>query len=102
MRNKILLSVCILSSILSSAQTPANTAFAVVSNGNGKMSWMNIQEIDLNTGAVIRQIFDKEKTTFTLVDAVSKKKLEKELILKTSDENQHRYSTQILNKIPYE
>ncbi len=78
MRNKILLSVCILSSILSNAQTPANTAFAVVSNGNGKMSWMNIQEIDLNTGQVIRQIFDKEKTTFTLLDAVSKKKLDRD------------------------
>jgi hypothetical protein len=75
MRNKILLTLCVLSSIYSTAQEKPNTAFAIVSNGNGRMNWMNIQEIDLNTGEVVRKIFDREKTSFALVDAVSKKKL---------------------------
>jgi len=84
MRYKILLStVCIFSFITTLSQTNQNTAFAVVNNSNGKLAWMNIQEIDLSTGQVTRQIFDKEKTKFVMIDGSTKKPIKMEQVDKT-------------------
>lgn len=76
MKYRILLSgVCILFFLFTTAQKNPNKAFAVVSNEFGKAGWMNIQEIDLSTGQVIRTIFDKDNTSFVLTDATTKKKI---------------------------
>lgn len=77
MKSKILLSgLCLLCSLLTSAQNNTNKAFAIVSSDPGKPGWMNIQEIDLSTGKVIRTIFDRNTTGFVLLDAATKKKLD--------------------------
>ena len=80
MKSKILLSgLCIFFSLLTTAQNKANKAFAIVSSDPGKPGWMNIQEIDLSTGKVIRTIFDKNTTGFVLLDGVTKKKIDNTL-----------------------
>lgn len=77
MKSEILLSgLCLFFSLLTSAQNNANKAFAIVSSDPGKPGWMNIQEVDLSTGKVIRTIFDKNTTSFVLLDAATKKKID--------------------------
>lgn len=77
MKSGTLLSgLCILLSLLTSAQKHANKAFAIVSSDPGRPGWMNIQEIDLSTGKVIRTIFDRNTTGFVLLDAATKKKID--------------------------
>lgn len=77
MKFRILLSgLCILLTLLTSAQNNVNKAFAIVSSDPGRPGWMNIQEIDLSTGKVIRTIFDKNTTGFVLLDAATKKKID--------------------------
>ena len=75
MRYKILLIAFLFSFLFTSAQNKPDKAFAIVGNSHNNYNWINIQEIDLSTGAVIRQIYDKEKTVFELVDGNTKKKI---------------------------
>lgn len=75
MKYKILLSACLLSLLFTKAQNNLNSAFAVVSSEKGKMEWMAIKEIDLSTGNIIRTIFDKSQTRYSLVNATTNKKL---------------------------
>lgn len=65
----------ILFTLLLTAQKKSNTAFAIVSSDNSKAGWMNIQEIDLSTGQVLRTIFEKGKTNFDLLDGTTKRKI---------------------------
>jgi len=67
------------------AQNNRNTAFAIVNNASGRTGWMNITEIDFSSGQVTRNIFDKENTPFTLLDAATKKPF-KEKIAKNTKE----------------
>ncbi len=77
MKSKFLLSgFCLLFSLLTAAQNNANKAFAIVSSDPGKPGWMNIQEIDLSTGKVVRTIFDRNTTGFVLLDGITKKKMD--------------------------
>src|SRR2546421_7250365 len=79
MKYKILLfAPCLLSFLFIIAQKNVNSAFAIVSTEKGKMTWMNIQEVDLSTGKVIRTIFDKSKTGFVLLNATTRKKIQNE------------------------
>jgi hypothetical protein len=75
MRYKILLPLCIFSSLLTLAQNKPDKAFAIVGTGNGNFNWINIQEIDLTSGELTRRVYEKDKTTFELVDGKTKKKL---------------------------
>lgn len=70
-----ILPLLIFSTLLVTAQKKSNTAFAIVSSDNTKVGWMNIQEIDLSTGQVIRTIFEKGKTNFDLIDGTTRKRI---------------------------
>jgi TonB-dependent SusC/RagA subfamily outer membrane receptor len=75
MRYKILLPLCIFSSLLSVAQQKPDKAFAIVGISNNTYNWLNVQEVDLTTGEVTRTIYEKEKTLFQLLDSKTKKEL---------------------------
>ena len=74
MKLKLLLSSFILSSSFSFAQD-ANKAFAITGNSNGDFQWMSIRQIDLSTGAVIKNIFEKGITAFQIRNAATDKEV---------------------------
>lgn len=73
MKSKLLLFASLVVSLCAVAQQK-NVGYAIVSNAPGTMSWLNIQQIDLSTGQVSRNIFETSKTQYTLLDAITKKK----------------------------
>ncbi|HUS01280.1 MAG TPA: hypothetical protein VMY77_06115, partial [Chitinophagaceae bacterium] len=64
MKRKSLLTAFILSFSLSALAQDANKAFAITGAGNGDFQWMNIRQIDLSSGAVTKNIFEKGVTGF--------------------------------------
>jgi hypothetical protein len=75
MKRKLLLTACIISSALLS-QAQNNKAYAITGNGTGDFQWMNIRQIDLNTGVSSKSIFEKGITGFQMFDAASGKELQ--------------------------
>ena len=74
-------SLFIFTTLFVTAQKKPNTAFAIVSSDNTRAGWMNIQEIDLSTGQVLRTIFDKGKTNFDLLDGTTRKKIKTDKVI---------------------
>ncbi|MDB5221750.1 MAG: hypothetical protein JWN83_417 [Chitinophagaceae bacterium] len=73
MKLKLLLSVFILSFTICSTAQDANKAFAIT--GNGDFQWMNIRQIDLATGAVTKNIFEKGVTGFMMRNIITGKEV---------------------------
>ncbi len=72
MNNKLLLAAAfVAASFTSTAQS--NKAFAITGDGNNDYVWMNIRQIDLGTGQVVKTLFERSKTNFQLTDVNSKK-----------------------------
>ncbi len=72
MNNKILLStVFIAGSIFANAQQN-RTTYAITGDGNKDFVWMNIRQVDLTTGQVVKTIFERSKSTYTLTDLSTK------------------------------
>lgn len=70
MKRRLLLSLCILSLTFNSF-SQVNKAFAITGNANGDFQWMSIRQIDLATGAVVKNIFEKGVTPFQMRDALT-------------------------------
>ena len=70
MKRRLLLSFLILSLTFNSF-SQVNKAFAITGNGNGDFQWMSIRQIDLATGAVVKNIFEKGVTPFQMRDALT-------------------------------
>lgn len=66
MKFKLLLSAFILSFSICTIAQNANKAFAITGSGAGDFQWMNIRQIDVSTGAVTRNIFEKGITSFQI------------------------------------
>jgi hypothetical protein len=77
MRHKILLSAIACITISSSYAQKANKVFAITSDNTttNRYLWMNITEVDMNTGKVIRPLFERTKTAFDIYDGITKTKL---------------------------
>jgi hypothetical protein len=74
MKYSLLLSCCgILFSTFLAAQK-ANTAFAITSEKMGQAIWAEVKLIDLNTGKVIRNVFEN-KSTYRVFDAKTRKQI---------------------------
>ena len=54
----------------------ATKTYALTGNGNGDFMWMNIRQIDITSGKVIQDIYQKDKTSFVILDADTKKPVE--------------------------
>lgn len=68
----LLTSGLLVASLASNAQS-SNKAYAITGDGNNDFAWMNIREVDLGTGQVVKNIFQRSKTNYTLTDLVSQK-----------------------------
>jgi len=60
----LLTSGFIVASLASNAQS--NKAYAITGDGNNDFLWMNIREVDLQSGQVTKTIFQRSKTDFHL------------------------------------
>ena len=77
MKLRALLSIPLLaSSLFTFAQDGNKTTYAITGDGNGDFMWMNIREVDLTTGTVGKDIFDRNVTKFQMIDATTKKTIE--------------------------
>ena len=71
MKLKLLLTTFILSFFIGATAQEGNKAFAITGSGNGDFQWMNIRQIDLTTGAVTKNIFEKGITDFQMRDVAT-------------------------------
>lgn len=75
MNLKILLSTtCIAVSFCVSAQD-ANKTFAITGDGNHDFMWMNIRQVDMTTGKIIQDVYQRDKTVSVMIDADTKRQV---------------------------
>lgn len=72
MNNKILLTASLIASSLFANAQHNKTTFAITGDGNNDFVWMNIRQVDINSGEVIKTLFERSKSTFTITDVNSK------------------------------
>ncbi len=73
MKRTLLLSTFILSFSICAVAQDGNKAYAITGNGNGDFQWMHIRQIDLSTGLVTRNIFEKGITNFQMRNVANAK-----------------------------
>lgn len=73
MNLKLLLSTSFVAASLVSAAQDANRTFAITGDGNGDFMWMNIRQVDISTGKIVQDIYQRSKTAFVLADADTKR-----------------------------
>ena len=67
----LLSTVCSAASLVSAAQD-ANKTFAITGDGNQDFMWMNIRQVDITTGKIVQDVYQRDKTAFVMMDADSK------------------------------
>lgn len=72
MNNKILLTASLIATGLFANAQHNKTTFAITGDGNNDFIWMNIRQVDINSGEVIKTLFERSKSTFTITDVNSK------------------------------
>jgi hypothetical protein len=96
MKFKILLSASLLISAFGADAQNANRGYAITGDGNHDYAWMNIREIDLNTGKINAAIFDHTKSAFNINDLTNKKTFNQTSIYDGAQNNAHMYPTATL------
>ncbi len=72
MNFKFLLSVVFSATSLVSAAQDANKTFAITGDGNQDFMWMNIRQVDITTGKIVQDVYQRDKTAFVMMDADAK------------------------------
>ena len=72
MNIKLLLSTTFIAASLSVSAQDANKTFAITGDGKHDFMWMNIRQVDLTTGKIVTDVYQRDKTTFVMKDADSK------------------------------
>ena len=72
MNFKILLSASFIVSSFTGLAQDAKT-YAITGDGTGNFAWMNIRQVDITTGKVTQEVYQRSKTNFVLMDAATKK-----------------------------
>jgi hypothetical protein len=75
MNLKLLLSSTFIAAGLVSAAQDAGRTFAITGDGTGDFMWMNIRQVDISTGKIVQDIYQRNKTAFVIADADSKQPL---------------------------
>lgn len=76
MNIKILLSTTFIAASFVSLAQDATRTYAITGDGNGDFMWMNIRQVDIASGKIVRDVYQREKTAFVLLDADSKQPME--------------------------
>ena len=72
MNLKLLLSSTLIATSLVSSAQDANRTYAITGDGNGDFMWMNIRQVDIGSGKITQDIFQRAKTNFVMMDADTK------------------------------
>ena len=74
MNIKFLLSAAFIATSFTGMAQDANKTFAITGDGNQDFIWMNIRQVDITSGKIVQNIYQREKTAFVMMDADSKTK----------------------------
>ena len=74
MNIKFLLSTAFIATGFTAMAQDANKTFAITGDGNHDFMWMNIRQIDISSGKIVKDIYQRDKTAFLMMDADSKAK----------------------------
>ncbi|HSN60853.1 MAG TPA: hypothetical protein VLR49_07960, partial [Ferruginibacter sp.] len=72
MNYKFLLTTAFIVTTATVSAQNSNKAFAITGDGNQDYVWMNIRQVDLQTGQVSKTIFQRSKSNFVLTDVNTK------------------------------
>jgi hypothetical protein len=72
MNIKFLLSTTFIAAGFSLSAQHAGNTFAITGDGNHDFMWMNIRQVDLASGKIVKDVYQREKTSFVMMDADSK------------------------------
>jgi hypothetical protein len=72
MNIKFLLSTTFIAAGFSLSAQHAGNTFAITGDGNHDFMWMNILQVDLASGKIVKDVYQREKTSFVMMDADSK------------------------------
>ena len=74
MNIKFLLSAAFIATSFTVMAQDAGKTFAITGDGNQDFIWMNIRQVDITSGKIVQNIYQREKTAFVMMDADSKTK----------------------------
>ena len=101
MNIRLLLSATIIATSFTAMAQDAGKTYAITGNGNGDYMWMNIRQIDITSGKVIRDIYQKDKTPFVILDADTKKPVENYAVSTSSlPGSSNRYPANVFGNLP--
>ncbi len=72
MNVKLLLSTTFIAASISVSAQDAGKTFAITGDGNRDFIWMNIRQVELNTGKIVQDVYQRDKTAFVMKDADTK------------------------------
>jgi hypothetical protein len=72
MNIKLLLSTSFIAASISVSAQDAGKTFAITGDGNRDYLWMNIRQVDITTGKIVNDVYQRDKTAFVMKDADSK------------------------------
>jgi hypothetical protein len=72
MNIKLLLSTTFIATCFSASAQDANRTFAITGDGNHDFMWMNIRQVDIGTGKITGDVYQRDKTAFVMKDADTK------------------------------
>jgi hypothetical protein len=72
MNIKFLLSTAFIATTLAVSAQDANKTFAITGDGNHDFMWMNIRQVDIGSGKVVQDVYQRDKTAFVMAEADSK------------------------------
>ena len=73
MNIKFLLSTTFIATTMVSLSQDAHKTFAITGDGQQDFMWMNIRQVDIASGKIVQDVYQRDKTSFVLMDADSKK-----------------------------
>jgi Secretion system C-terminal sorting domain len=72
MNIRILLSTTFIAASFTVSAQDANRTFAITGDGNRDFMWMNIRQVDITSGKIVKDVYQRDKTAFVMMDADSK------------------------------
>ena len=72
MNIKLLLLTTFIAASYSATAQDAGKTFAITGDGNRDFLWMNIRQVDIASGKIVQDVYQRDKTSFVMMDADTK------------------------------
>ncbi len=84
MNLKFLLSSTLIAACFTGVAQDANKTYAITGDGTGDFMWMNIRQIDVSTGKIVQDIYQRNKTAYVMLDADTKQPVDNTIMVPTN------------------